>query len=355
MLEARGFRATFAVNPVTFEDESNRMTADEVADLSARGHEIANHSMHHVNMTQQTSAERAAAWDEAQAAILAVTGKTPTSFFYPYNVTNLTIDQQAYLRFDRAFTGSNTPFLESMRDRDTFLHGRFSWSNDSASIHQRAMANLHRTAHDEIVFTIFTHKTDGSSGSVTLAQLTEFLDACVTLGVPVMPTDEAFPSYNILSDPGFEATDARFLSVSGLNATNTYSKPVITPYGNMAGTRALRLTGDGTSTIVAMQQNFIPIRSSEPWTLSARFKQTRTSGGGSSLIIREHDTYGAQIGADIVSPTLNTTFDWQQVTLDYTPSALARSFRVGVRQVTMAGVTEYDHMALDLKRRPALG
>lgn len=355
LLEARGFRATFAVNPATFSDESNRMTSAQLAILHSRGHEIANHTMSHVNMTTQSSADRATAWDDANTAITAAIGETPTTFVYPFNATALAIDQQAYLRFERVFAGNATPFIENIGDRDTFLHGRYSWSNDSASIHQRAMANVRRAAHEDVIFTLFTHKVNGESGSITLAQLTELLDACVTLGIPVVPTNEAFPNPIILPDAGFEIPDARFLSMSGLNTTNTYSKPVITPDDFKAGTRALRFSGDGTSTMTALQVNYIPIRSSEPWVVSARFKQSRTSGGGSSLLVREYDSYGIQIGSDVVSATLATTFDWQQVILDYTPSTSARSFRVGVRQVTMVGATDYDHMALDLKRRPILG
>lgn len=358
-LEARGFKATFVVNPVTF-GGTDRMTAANVAELAARGHEIGNHTQSHVDMTTQTAAERAAAWDDAQAAINSLVGKPATTFAYPFNKTNLEIDQQCYLRFDRAFTGNAIPFLEPLTDRDTFLHGRWSWSNDTSSIHTRALNWVRLAATTDIVFTLFAHHlldaTTAADGNLLKTQFIELLDLAVTLGVPIVPANVAFPKFDKLPDAGHESTNTLYHRVSGTNATNTYTSVVLTPPPlNMAGARCKRFTGDGTATLVDMQDVYIPVRSSEPWTLSARFRQTRASGSGSRLVIKEYDSYGTQIGADITSALLNTTFDWQQVTLDYTPSATARSFTPGWRQELMSGTTDVDHMCIDMKRRPALG
>jgi hypothetical protein len=153
-----------------------------------------------------------------------------------------------------------------------------------------------------------------------------------------------------------ESTNTLYHRVSGTTASNTYTSVVESPAaGYFAGTRVKRFTGDGSATLRDVQDVYLPIRSSEPLTLSARMRQTRTSGGGGRLIVQEFDSYGVQIGSDITSTLENTTFDWKQVTLDYTPSATARSFSVGWRQDTMVGTTDCDHMAIDLKRRPPLG
>jgi peptidoglycan/xylan/chitin deacetylase (PgdA/CDA1 family) len=359
-IEARGGRATFATNSSTF-GGSNRMTSAQVLDLFNRGHEIANHSLTHYDMTTLTAAQRASEWDDAQAAITSLIGQPATTFVYPYNKTTLAIDQQNYLRYDRAFAGNNIPFLEPMTDRDTFLHGRWSWSNDTSSIHTRALNFVRMAATSDTVFTIFCHQilptTTANDGNVTETQFIELLDLANSLGVPIVPANVAFPRYNRLPDAGMESTNTLYHRVTGTGTGNTYTSVVESPLSNyFTGSRFKRFTGDGTATMRDVQDVYIPIRSSETWTLSARFRQSYTSGTGSRLIIQEYDTYGTQIGSDIAGTAQNTTLsDWTQVTLDYTPSATARSFSVGWRQDTMVGTTDCDHMAIDLKRRPALG
>lgn len=358
-IEARGGRATIATNPSTF-GGSNRMTSAQVLDLFNRGHEIANHGQTHLDMTTLTAAQRAAEWDDAQSAITSLIGQPATTFVYPYNKTTLEVDQQAYLRYDRAFAGNNIPFLEPITDRDTFLHGRWSWSNDTGSIHTRALNFVRMAAASDVVFTLFAHQvipvTTAADGNIGEAQFIELLDLAYALGVAIVPANVAFPRFNRLPDAGMESTNTLYHRVTGTTGTNTYTSVVESPAaGYLAGTRIKRFTGDGAATLRDVQDVYLPIRSSEPQTLSARMRQARTSGGGARLIVQEFDTYGAQIGADIAGTLENTTFDWKQVTLDYTPSATARSFSVGWRQDTMVGTTDVDHMAVDLKRRPALG
>lgn len=358
-IEARGGRATIAVNPSTF-GNSNRMTSAQVLDLFNRGHEVANHGLTHLDMTTLTAAQRASEWDDAQTAITTLIGQPATTFVYPYNKTSLAVDQQCYLRYDRAFAGNNIPFIEPLTDRDTFLHGRWSESNDTSSIHTRLLNFIRMAAASDVVLTVFCHQilpsTTAADGNTLETQFTELVDLAYSLDVPIVPANVAFPRFNRLPDAGMESTNTLYHRVSGTNTTNTYTSVVESPAsGYFAGTRFKRFTGDGTATLRDVQDVYLPIRSSEPLTVSARMRQTYTSGGGARLIVQEFDTYGTQIGSDITGTLENTTFGWKQVTLDYTPSATARSFSVGWRQDTMVGTTDLDHMAVDLKRRPALG
>ncbi|ONI62635.1 hypothetical protein CSIV_14265 [Microbacterium sp. CSI-V] len=356
LLEARGFRATFAVNPSTF-GGGGRMTAAQVLDLYNRGHEIANHGQTHQDMTAlATDALRAGEFDDAQAAIVALTGAPATTWVYPYNLTNAATDRLAYLRYDRVFAGTGSPYVEWLDDRGAFLHGRYSWSNDSASLQPRGLAFLDRVAREPIVFTIFTHKTNGETGSILLSQLIEFLDKCVALGIPVVPASKGFPTFNPLSDPGYTATDARFLSITGNSGANTYSKPAnLTPPSGMTAKRALRLTNDGTATLRALHGDFITVRSpGAPQVISALMQQNRTSGGGSAVCALEYDSYGTALGSLVVGTTLSTSFSWTQQTMSYTPSAACTQYRIGVIQTTMVGTTDVWRMHIGDARRPAL-
>lgn len=365
-VEAIGGRVTLATNSSTF-GGSTRFTSAQIQDAFARGHEIANHGLTHLDMTTLTAAQRADEWDTAQAAITTLIGQPATSWIYPYNKTTLAVDQQAYLRYDRAFTGNAVPYFEPINDRDTFLHGRWSWSNDTSSIHSRALNFVRMAATTDAVFTIFCHQiiptTSANDGNVSQANFTELLNLADSLGVPIVPANVAFPRFNRLPDAGMESTNTLYHRVTGngsstLPSGNTYTSVVENPPANyFAGTRFKRFTGDGTATLIDIQDAYIPIRSSEPWTGSARIRQSRTSGGGSGLVFQEFDSYGTQIGSNILSPAITTSSitDWTQVTLDYTPSASARSFSFGWYQSSMVGTTDCDHMAIDLKRRPALG
>jgi peptidoglycan/xylan/chitin deacetylase (PgdA/CDA1 family) len=359
-VEARGGRVTLATNSSTF-GGSNRFTSAQILDAFNRGHEIANHGLTHLDMTLQTASVRATEWDDAQAAITSLIGQPATSWIYPYNKTTLAVDQQCYLRYDRAFAGNNVPYFEPVTDRDTFLHGRWSWSNDTSSIHTRALNFVRMAAATDAVFTLFCHQiiptTSANDGNISEANFIELLDLAYSLGVPIVPANVAFPRFNRLPDAGMESTNTLYHRVSGTDASNTYTSVVESPLSNyFAGTRFKRFTGNGSATLIDIQDAYIPVRSGEAWTASARFRQSRTSGGGSGLVIQEFDSYGTQIGSNILS-TANTSniTDWTQVTLDYTPNANARSFSVGWYQSSMVGTTDCDHMAIDLKRRPALG
>lgn len=359
-VEATGGRVTIATNSSTF-NGSNRFTSAQILDAFNRGHEIANHTLTHYDMTTLTAAQRADEWDTAQAAITSLIGQPATTFVYPYNKTTLAIDQQNYLRYDRAFAGNNIPYLEPVNDRDTFLHGRWSWSNDTSSIHQRALNFVRMAAATDSVFTIFCHQiiptTSANDGNISEANFTELVNLAASLGVPIVPANVAFPRFNRLPDAGMESSNTLYHVVSGTNTTNTYTSVTESPMANYyAGTKFKRFTGDGSATLIDMQDAYIPLRSSDPWTLSAECRQNRTSGGGSGHVVQEFDSYGTQIGANILS-TANTSniTNWTQTTFDYTPSATARSFRVGWYQSSMVGTTDWDHMAIDLKRRPALG
>lgn len=91
MAEARGMRLTFYVNSTRF-GQSGFMTLDQVRSLQDRGHEIAGHTLSHVNLTTM-GAEQARFDICNDRAALLDDGFAVTSFAYPFGGDNATVRQ----------------------------------------------------------------------------------------------------------------------------------------------------------------------------------------------------------------------------------------------------------------------
>jgi peptidoglycan/xylan/chitin deacetylase (PgdA/CDA1 family) len=94
IVEKYGFRATFFVVPGRI-GTSREMTAAEITDLAARGHEIANHTMDHVELTTLSSAAARLEIRRGGDAIQAMTGVRPVALAYPYGPTNAVVERAA--------------------------------------------------------------------------------------------------------------------------------------------------------------------------------------------------------------------------------------------------------------------
>jgi peptidoglycan/xylan/chitin deacetylase (PgdA/CDA1 family) len=87
IVEKYGFRATFFVVPGRIGTPGS-MTAAEITDLAARGHEIANHTMDHVDLSTLTYDAARLEIRRAGDAIEAMTGTRPVALAYPYGKTS---------------------------------------------------------------------------------------------------------------------------------------------------------------------------------------------------------------------------------------------------------------------------
>lgn len=72
-------------------------TEREIRELVDRGHEIGNHTAHHVWMPKVPAAIQAAEVDEAQDALTRIAGRPPTRFAWPYGDAG---DRGPVRRFD---------------------------------------------------------------------------------------------------------------------------------------------------------------------------------------------------------------------------------------------------------------
>lgn len=83
ILEARGLRGVFFIVPGWL-GMDGQATDNDVRDLFLRGHEIGNHTMHHVLMSRVPTAVQQAEWRGAQIALCDITGRMPERFAWPY-------------------------------------------------------------------------------------------------------------------------------------------------------------------------------------------------------------------------------------------------------------------------------
>lgn len=87
-LEKRGFRGTFWIigqNMGRVDPEYPWMTWDQVADLSHRGHEMANHTWSHPSLPSLSPEEVAEEVSRCDSMLEVVTGRRTLSLAYPYN------------------------------------------------------------------------------------------------------------------------------------------------------------------------------------------------------------------------------------------------------------------------------
>lgn len=91
-LEKRGWRGTFWIcgSKVNGEKRVDRNYMDwkEIKELSDRGHEVSNHGWSHKKLTKLSEKDIRNEVEKNDSAILAHTGRRPTTFCFPYNSKN---------------------------------------------------------------------------------------------------------------------------------------------------------------------------------------------------------------------------------------------------------------------------
>jgi peptidoglycan/xylan/chitin deacetylase (PgdA/CDA1 family) len=348
-VEAVGGRATFAI-ATGYLGTGGSLTTAGVTALAARGHEIANHSASHTNMTTQTATQRLTEWDTAHATIEALTGVPCTTFVYPNNAANVTTDKEAYLRYGRTFAGNTDPWMSFQSERGKRIrYGRFSWVNGT---HNQMLDLMRRAAKLGQVLTAFTHNVDGSdlTNGVTTAQLNAVIALAVQLGLPIVTASQAFPGRYEVPNGGFESTTlADDWYVPGLTAGLTAAAITKATLTGLSGSKCLELANTtGAGYITATNTFAIPVEQGVSRTLSFQFSQAWTSGGGGFGYIREYGFDGTtQIGSDIttIGITSSAVGSWVTKSGVYTPvSPLACFARIVLGTNGFIGQAWFDHV-----------
>jgi peptidoglycan/xylan/chitin deacetylase (PgdA/CDA1 family) len=351
IVEAAGGRATFPIhsNNTTFTAGSaGSMSHAQIADLVARGHEVAAHSKTHTDMTTQTAAARVAEWDDSKTVLQGITGKPVTSFVYPYSAHNAATNKEAYCRYDRTFSGVDTPFFTTRPQRGKSIRtGRYAWTD---AAHVRVTQFVARAAATDSVLTLIAHKVNGTdlAQGITQAQLQEVVDLAVSLGMPIITAKDAFPAYLGAPSGGFE--DSNYIGdweKFNTSATNTITAVQIAPAVGLPGTGAVEIVGDGTNYPYLASRYGIPILEAGEHTASVQMRLNKTSGtGGAYIGVREYDSSGVQVGTDINSAIVSTTglTDWQTIKIAFTPNAKTVTAKVLIAQTPMVGSAWFDHL-----------
>lgn len=338
---------------------TNHMSWAQLRALVNRGHEVLNHSKTHSDMTTMTASQRLAEWDTSQSFIatqIGIASSQVRNFAYPFSKHTTVIDAEAYLRWQRVFTGDSAPFVIPISERhQQFVVGRATWA--AGYEHSRCLELIRRAASEPVIVSMITHydPAGGTAQAATTAQVAELFQLAADLGVPLLTASEAFGGYLPVSDAGFEDINMKSWTTivgSGESAVSAAIAPMV----GLNGSRALKISSTGGAGYpYALTSQPIPILRGEQHTLSAKIKQDKTSGSyGGYIFVREYDLYGATIG-DTNSAYVTSTVDWQTISVAYTPSATARSVRLGFAQRQIVGDTYYDHVHFGPTRFGVLG
>lgn len=110
ILEAAGFKGTFYLTTTYIKDGYNLyMTPAMVLDITARGHEIAAHTLDHPDLATLTSAQVLTEITDSRNYLRTLTGKPVNGFAYPYGSYNASVQSQVQAIYTHA---RGTNYLE---------------------------------------------------------------------------------------------------------------------------------------------------------------------------------------------------------------------------------------------------
>jgi peptidoglycan/xylan/chitin deacetylase (PgdA/CDA1 family) len=189
-LVQRSMRATFFIISDALGWTGTNMNAAQVRQLVVDGDEIGNHTRDHPDLVSLTSAQVTAEFSDAQNAIAAQVGVTPTTCAYPYGSHNATVDGVAatYFRGCRETMGGfNTQSSLQPYSLKDFYVGQSTTADDIrlAAVQAKAQGS----------WVIFTYHGVDPSGAgvedVTPAHFAEQLDALAGTGIPIVTVSQA--------------------------------------------------------------------------------------------------------------------------------------------------------------------
>lgn len=283
------------------------VSAAQVQELHAAGHEIANHSLNHKNMSTITPAERLEEFDNSNAALEAMIGDKVTTFIYPLgNIgRSAQTDQELYGRFSRivnagvSWGGSMVPM--SQRSGLFQIPRPAAW--DSAN-QQRVLELVRQTATQPVILNLYAHRpgdgpTGGTSGGgaadMSVTEIREVLDLIEELGIPVVNIRDAYPGQPVLGNPGAEdGTRGWTPIISG--AGKSFTSVTDTPMAGLNGTKSFKLASTDPVGLVYAYQD-MPVVEGQSYVFSARVRKMATTTQGTATIrIQARDQYEGVIG-----------------------------------------------------------
>lgn len=347
MAQARGQRHTFGIT-TDLMGTGGKLTSAQVQQIYAMGHEIASHAQTHVAMSGQTAANRVLQYENSKAALEALIGAgNCKTWIYPIGGTarNATTDQELYLRYDR-IVDVNQPQLPRRWDdgRKDFLIPRWFW-NETTQRNTEVLAGIRRCATEPQILCLYGHDPDTASNP-TLTQLTAAMDLAASLNIPCVSMAEAFPTSQLLYNPGFEESDATAPNhwIQNLSDGSQFCEVVAdTPDVGINGTSSLHLK-TVADTAYSYARQWVPVLPSTSYTLTARYRQTKASGAGGFTFRVQEFGYDPQVAfiAGNQSAVLTQTV-WTRQNLVFTTRADTRHVAVDFLMNLATGEAWVDH------------
>jgi peptidoglycan/xylan/chitin deacetylase (PgdA/CDA1 family) len=182
-LDAAGVKGTFYIISDALTWGSSSMSANEVRQLRAAGHEIGNHTASHAKLTTLSASAVEKELAGANAAIKAATGATPSTCAYPYGQSNDTVRSVAAKHFSACRGtngGTNPPSGFSRYDLRTF----YVTTGTSVSAVRDAAASA-KAAGTWIIFVYHGVGSVNTTDDVTTQQFTDQLGAIRGTGISI--------------------------------------------------------------------------------------------------------------------------------------------------------------------------
>lgn len=332
------------------------VTAAQVQELHAAGHEIANHSYSHKNSATITAAERLQEFDTSNAALEAMIAEKVTTFIYPQgnNARNAQTDQELYGRFARvvnagvSWGGSMVPM--SQRYGMFMVPRPAVWDSTT---HQGVLELIRQAATQPVVLNLYAHRpgdgpTGGSSGGgladMSVAEIREALDLIEELGIPVVTIKDAFPGQPILGNMGAENGVRSWIPVTS-GAGKSFTSVTDTPMTGINGSKSFRLAStDATGFIYAYQD--MPCIEGQSYVFSGRVRKMATTTAGTATIrIQARDQFGAAIGGITSASNAFADGTWGRIsTAPIVAPVGAQTLRVDMILNTHVGEMYVDHL-----------
>lgn len=333
---------------------SDRVTSAQLAEMTAAGNEAVFHSKTHAHMSSLTAAQRVAEWN-ALATLQAWVAPAPvTSFIYPYSIAgyDAATQNEAYSRFDRTLIGDTAPFIVPLDKRyeHGHLYGRYSWADGTSGRQDTLLKLIDMAAARPIVVIVYTHDINSSGAGAVLAQakVTQAVQRCDTMGVPMVTLAEALPAWGPIPDSGFEESSyaKHWDTASTPDATAlTYGNATDTPFTGLEGTKSGTIAvTDAAYTGILWSRSNIPCLPARRYTLDGFARVVRTSGsGGGDFLIAEYDVTGTLI-ATAASTTAAATASYEQLSASGVTDPRTAYVKVGCRVSAMVGTGYFDHL-----------
>lgn len=296
------------------------MTAAQVAQLAAEGHEICSHAVtENPHIRDLPPVDRAFEYDESKRGLEEITGQPVTTWVYPNgnNSRSFLTDREMYLRYDRVMSNvGGVP--QSIPGRTGHYVRRMLWNPGS---HEQVKSTLKSAAESGFTVCISAHKPGGTV-DLSMAQIEEVLDLIDYLGIRTLLPREAYPSQTSrLVNPGFEDGVSGWHTV--LSGSGAAEVVAATPEPGMPGEKSLRLhstSSEAADWAYAIQS--VPVVPGETYIFAAAYRGTKTGAGGDvALRISGHTWDPAVTTRQPTGDTQPVTDGWQIIQMEFTPTS----------------------------------